>query len=717
MARPTYTPAPVAPVIGEPDFPTKADAYLGWFPTFGDYTEALADHFDTLDAFTNYVTPAALKASTEAARGAGVIWRAAGFRYEELPAGTAANLIHLTTAGGVLLKVLPHAGVYYAQAIAPAANGTTDDTAVLTILRDVANAEGAYLDFGAGTYKVANGWALPAKVRGNFTLVGNVKWETVKYVRQEGRMIVQGSITGSGLWYSVLDYIDCAGYDFILDGWGTGWGTFWNKFHYLRCLKLVFDCDKGQSVNQNEFGFVRASGGVHVKGVNTTGTRQCHANKISAIDTTGANLTSADGKTGIHLLNDSNAAEMNIVELWYCESTGEGLAYGNWNIIGVQNNFTNNVFMGLRRNSQLFAYGDRRNGSFLAGSFRDVSGGGDWSQIAPTTGLPVGFGKAGNTTATVVSVTDAPDGNPTAVDISSGATFSTFHFDYPLSSDGFVAFTAYVKVTNGGSDVAPTTFNAYIQDEAGNYGVDVTKPTLTPIANGWYLMRGAFKSPRVRTASNTMGRITIYKATSTANADVWRIGSFHVTTEDMCPLPQCTFGRREGKGTAAPTAGIWSVGDVVWNSAPGNGKPLGWVCSAAEQPGTWTVMARTQNEVRTLLNERTINSDDPATNIARVVCDSYSEGTYEITVLATLTSASGGTRFAYRKSIIQERDRNLVETNLHNTIGANMALAFSFSITTLTISVDSTATAGITEDCRVTIMVVGGNGVREIEVL
>lgn len=45
------------------------------------------------------------------------------------------------------------------------------------------------------------------------------------------------------------------------------------------------------------------------------------------------------------------------------------------------------------------------------------------------------------------------------------------------------------------------------------------------------------------------------------------------------------------RGTAAPTAGTWAVGHTVWNSAPAVGQPLGWVCSAAGTPGTWTAMA------------------------------------------------------------------------------------------------------------------------------
>jgi hypothetical protein len=40
--------------------------------------------------------------------------------------------------------------------------------------------------------------------------------------------------------------------------------------------------------------------------------------------------------------------------------------------------------------------------------------------------------------------------------------------------------------------------------------------------------------------------------------------------------------------TAAPTAGTWAVGDIVFNSSPSLGRPRSWVCTKAGTPGTWT---------------------------------------------------------------------------------------------------------------------------------
>jgi hypothetical protein len=48
-----------------------------------------------------------------------------------------------------------------------------------------------------------------------------------------------------------------------------------------------------------------------------------------------------------------------------------------------------------------------------------------------------------------------------------------------------------------------------------------------------------------------------------------------------------SWNARISYGTAAPVAGTWAVGDLVYNKAPGPGTPQGWVCTAAGSPGTW----------------------------------------------------------------------------------------------------------------------------------
>ncbi|MGE3345461.1 MAG: glycosyl hydrolase family 28-related protein [Vicinamibacterales bacterium] len=58
--------------------------------------------------------------------------------------------------------------------------------------------------------------------------------------------------------------------------------------------------------------------------------------------------------------------------------------------------------------------------------------------------------------------------------------------------------------------------------------------------------------------------------------------------EALQTIPQLPYTWR---GTAAPTAGMWKVGDTVLNSEPGPGSALGWVCTGAGVPGTWKAMS------------------------------------------------------------------------------------------------------------------------------
>ena len=43
-----------------------------------------------------------------------------------------------------------------------------------------------------------------------------------------------------------------------------------------------------------------------------------------------------------------------------------------------------------------------------------------------------------------------------------------------------------------------------------------------------------------------------------------------------------------GDGAAAPISGTWQRGAIIFNSAPAPGSPVGWVCTASGEPGTWS---------------------------------------------------------------------------------------------------------------------------------
>ncbi len=51
--------------------------------------------------------------------------------------------------------------------------------------------------------------------------------------------------------------------------------------------------------------------------------------------------------------------------------------------------------------------------------------------------------------------------------------------------------------------------------------------------------------------------------------------------------PTGPTGNRIEWAAAAPAAGNWLRGDVVFNSAATVGQPKGWRCTVAGTPGTW----------------------------------------------------------------------------------------------------------------------------------
>lgn len=87
----------------------------------------------------------------------------------------------------------------------------------------------------------------------------------------------------------------------------------------------------------------------------------------------------------------------------------------------------------------------------------------------------------------------------------------------------------------------------------------------------------------------------VYNATSTAGPakmSVYDVPYSDAATGDML-LGSSAYSARQGTllGAAAPTTGTWRVGDQVWDITPVTAQPMGWVCSAAGNPGTWLSMA------------------------------------------------------------------------------------------------------------------------------
>lgn len=63
------------------------------------------------------------------------------------------------------------------------------------------------------------------------------------------------------------------------------------------------------------------------------------------------------------------------------------------------------------------------------------------------------------------------------------------------------------------------------------------------------------------------------------------------TAFNIAPIGERSIGAKKWRiGTAAPVAGAFVVGDIVYNSAPTVGSAIGWRCVTAGSPGTWEAM-------------------------------------------------------------------------------------------------------------------------------
>ena len=79
--------------------------------------------------------------------------------------------------------------------------------------------------------------------------------------------------------------------------------------------------------------------------------------------------------------------------------------------------------------------------------------------------------------------------------------------------------------------------------------------------------------------ANATGNLTIYQL------EIWIGKGLPNMTMPSFPQNVTTFS------SAAPTAGQWARGDIVWNNTPSAGGTPGWMCTTAGTPGTWKAMA------------------------------------------------------------------------------------------------------------------------------
>ena len=450
-------------------------------------------------------------------------------------------------------------------------DGVTDDTAAIQAAIASANAE-TIIYFPEGTYKVTGTLEMPLKVSGNFTIDGDIKWSFKREVLQEGQVTVTGTIDIDSVWFSKFNHLECAG-NVTLYSSDPTWGVFWNDFGTIRCATIVLDVDQGQSVNQNNFSSCYCNGGIHIKGAAVSGIREAHNNVWFSVDTTGANLTAADGTVGCHLLNDSNLNQTNTVINWYAEATGARLAYGNWNILGDNVDSSTPAFKAGRYNYRLGARQQGRQVSYLPVATQNSSIGGDWGELDGS-GKPIQLiGSGSYDLVSLASISanaaNSPDQSTQGFRSIGSTAFSNFQIKYQLTTSNRVSGAAYVY-QEGTPD-----FAVEVLDGAGAV-VSTGGGILTPLGNNWYLLRFGSQGGTLDVAAGeTIGTIRVYSSLGTplTAADFRIVTSYFVSTDAIAPLPTIKYGQTVGYSTAAPTGGTWKLGDICWNTTPSAGAP------------------------------------------------------------------------------------------------------------------------------------------------
>lgn len=148
------------------------------------------------------------------------------------------------------------------------------------------------------------------------------------------------------------------------------------------------------------------------------------------------------------------------------------------------------------------------------------------------------------------------------------------------------------KLRKGKKQLTNVFVAVLVKLEGGEDNVSIG--TLTPnvnfkkwftYSNGWALY-GNYLSPS-EDATLTLKMAQLPGSTDPARK--LKLTALRVYANGFAPIPGPY--KWDEYRTAAPTAGDWVRGDIVWNAQPIAGGAPGWVCTTSGSPGTWKAMA------------------------------------------------------------------------------------------------------------------------------
>ena len=127
-------------------------------------------------------------------------------------------------------------------------------------------------------------------------------------------------------------------------------------------------------------------------------------------------------------------------------------------------------------------------------------------------------------------------------------------------------------------------------------------------------------------------------------------------------------------GSAAPVAGTYAVGNIVYNTAPTAGGTIGWVCTVAGTPGTWKTFG-TVNPQTVFTGSATWNPGTVGSWVAKSVSVSCPGATVGMFVKCSLSSLDDGPNmFTVSISGFVESGGGSVRVSLANMKSASVAI-------------------------------------------
>lgn len=398
-------------------------------------------------------------------------------------------------------------------------DNVTDDTLPVTQTFLAADSISRRVDPSSRTYKLTTEVTLPRKgfSGGGSFLGAKCRWYKVKNVSNANALLTFDDLDIDSVWDSSFNGKINVNNDLTLYSSDPVWGTFWNEFgDWYVGGELIFDCDQGQSVNHNGFGNVRCRGGVRIRGVNTTGVNECHANRFKFLDTTGANMTAADSSTGWHVLNESVRNQTNHIEQWYAEGSGKRAIRGAWHLIGSNIDASTTPIAIDHRHNYLNSNNNtsRNDGDYLAASLQNDAIGGEWDVLNGT--IPYSLGTFGTLiSSTEYGASGCPSGINKEFVRETTNSFCGFQINFNYTTAKRVTLCLWYR----GDDFQT------IESDGGTF----TNGVPYQHSSGWKLLRV--------TVDNVTSWIRLYFNTSGTSFKRISINSYFATANKVCVLP------------------------------------------------------------------------------------------------------------------------------------------------------------------------------------